>query len=271
MSIAREDDSSPKSANAYHTRRLRLVGALPLVLTVAVPLCGCGRRDEAKDEARDTGERAARSADEGSRTRPVGPPASRTRPTGPAQELTEALRAALHRLRSADTEERLEAIDELSVNGSAEALRAIAAVTQDQDTLVACRALLAVASSRLENRREHILRAAKDPRPEVRRVAMVGIGRLEDKQKDGEMLAGVVRSRKEYPQVRAAAAQALGLLRAWDQRAALVEALRDSSALVRGRSAAALRRMTGRDFHFRANDPADKREAAVKRIEEMLR
>ena len=179
----------------------------------------------------------------------------------------------MEKLKSGTTDQRLAAIDELSAEGSEKAMRAIAEITRDEDTRVACRAVLAVASSRLEigDRREHILRAAQDDRPEVRRVAMVGIGRLDDRKRDAEMLAQVARKAQEAPQVRAAALQALGKLRAWDQRHAAIDALSDASPLVRGQAAAAIRSMTGRDFHFRANDPPEKRAIAIRLIRESLR
>jgi hypothetical protein len=88
----------------------------------------------------------------------------------------------IDRLKSGSTDERLAAIDELAAEGSEEGLRAIAEITQDEDTRVACRALLVVANSRLDDRREHIMRAAKDGRAEVRRIAMVGVGRLNDRR-----------------------------------------------------------------------------------------
>lgn len=176
----------------------------------------------------------------------------------------------IDKLKSGNTEERLEAIDELSAEGSEEGLRAIAEVVQDADTRVACRALLVLATTRLEDRRERIMRAAEDERPEVRRIAMVGIGRLQDKG-NAEMLATVVRDRQEDPHVRAAAVQAIGELRAWKYRHAALDVLDDPSPLVRGRAAAALHRMTGRNFGFRANATPQERAVIVALMRKMLR
>ena len=177
----------------------------------------------------------------------------------------------VEQLHSDKTEERLAAIDELAARGSESGMRAIAELTGDPETRVACRALLAVASSKLDDRRKYIERAAKDDRAEVRQAAMVGLGRLNDKKRDAETLAQVVRDTKEDPYVRAAAVQAIGRLRAWDQRHAAIDALEDPSPLVRGRAAAALKNMVGRDFLFRANDPPEERAKAVANIRAMLR
>ena len=176
----------------------------------------------------------------------------------------------IDRLKSGSTDERLAAIDELAAEGSEEGLRAIAEITQDEDTRVACRALLVVASSRLDDRREHIMRAAKDGRAEVRRIAMVGVGRQSNKD-DGEMLAKVVRDGQEDTEVRAAAVQAIGELRAWKYRHAALDVLDDESPLLRGRAAAALRRMTGRDFGFRATAKAERRAIIVALMRKRLK
>lgn len=172
-------------------------------------------------------------------------------------------------LRSVDRAERLAAIDALAKDGSDEAMQAVAEVTTDPDARVASRAVLAVSSSRLKTRRKYVKRAVEDPRPQVREAGMIGTGRLCDKQ-DAPMLARVVSDRGEDEHVRAAAVQAIGLMRAWDHRDAAILALDDPSERVRGRAAAAIRSMIGRDFGFRANDSPAKRKAAIQRILPLL-
>ena len=172
-------------------------------------------------------------------------------------------------LHSKDRARRLAAIDALARDGSQEAMRAVAEVAGDADGRVASRAVLAVSSSRLKNRRTYVMRAVEDLRPEVREAGMIGVGRLRDKQ-EAAMLSRVVNDRREDEHVRAAAVQAIGLMRAWDHRDAAIHALDDPSPRVRGRAAAAVRSMIGRDFGFRANDPAAKRKAAIQRILPLL-
>ena len=175
----------------------------------------------------------------------------------------------MDQLRSSDRAERLAAIDALAKDGSQEAMRAVAEVTTDRDGRVASRAVLAVSSSRLRNRRKYVMHAAQDPRPEVREAGMIGVGRLGDKQ-EAAMLSRVVNDRREDEHVRAAAVQAIGLMRAWKHRDAAILALDDPSPRVRGRAAAAVRSMIGRDFGFRANDSEADRKAAIKRILPLL-
>ena len=172
-------------------------------------------------------------------------------------------------LRSSDRSARLAAIDALARDGSDEAMQAVAEVAGDEDVRVASRAVLAVSNSRLRDRRKYVMAAAQDPRAEVREAGMIGVGRLGDKQ-EAAMLSRVVDDRAEDEHVRAAAVQAIGQMRAWRHRDAAIRALEDPSARVRGRAGAAVRSMIGRDFKFRANDPPDKRKAAVGRIRHFL-
>jgi hypothetical protein len=100
---------------------------------------------------------------------------------------------------------------------------------------------------------------------QTRHAAITGIGRLQ-KQGDPPLLVTTLRNRKEHPEVRAAAAGALGQMRYWDAGAALIEALRDPSRKVRAAAGGALRRIMRVDCRFRANDPVPAREAAIRRI-----
>ena len=172
-------------------------------------------------------------------------------------------------LRSSDRSQRLAAIDALAQDGSDEAMEAVAAVAADEDARVASRAVLAVSSSRWKDRRKYVMHAVADVRPEVREAGMIGVGRLGDKQ-EAAMLSRVVDDSGEDEHVRAAAVQSIGLMRAWSHRDAAIRALDDPSPRVRGRAAAAVRSMIGRDFGFRANDPPAKRKAAIKRILPLL-
>ncbi len=66
--------------------------------------------------------------------------------------------------------------------------------------------------------------------------------------------------------VRAAAADGLGTRRDVESMPALLDAMEDADALVRGRAGAAVQKILGADFFFRADDPPDKRADTLARI-----
>ena len=70
----------------------------------------------------------------------------------------------------------------------------------------------------------------------------------------------------ESPNVRAAALSGLAKQEDYVDMETLLAALEDESPRVRGRAGAALQRMLGLDFYFRAMDPPEKRQAAINRI-----
>ncbi|KPK50548.1 MAG: hypothetical protein AMK72_02005 [Planctomycetes bacterium SM23_25] len=108
---------------------------------------------------------------------------------------------------------------------------------------------------------------AASPDWQTRHAAITGIGRL-GKGGDPVLLVTTLRNPEEHPEVRAAAAGALGQMRCWDAGAALIEALRDPSRQVRAAAGGALRRIMRVDCRFRANDPLPAREAAIRRIQQ---
>jgi hypothetical protein len=70
----------------------------------------------------------------------------------------------------------------------------------------------------------------------------------------------------QAPDVRAAAADALGAMKDLESMPLLLDAMEDPDARVRGRAGAAVRRILGADFFFRAEDPPDRREETLGRI-----
>ena len=104
--------------------------------------------------------------------------------------------------------------------------------------------------------------ATRSKSPKTREAAVVGMSRLGAKS-DTQALIERLKS-DVAPQARAAAAAALGRLRCWEAGPALIDALEDRDTNVRARAGAALRRIMGVDFRFRANDPA--RRQTIQRI-----
>ena len=105
-------------------------------------------------------------------------------------------------------------------------------------------------------------RAVKSPSWEHRQAAVVAIGRLEDKG-DPQSLQSVLTDTNERPEVRAAAAEALGAMRYIDAGSDLIDAMSDPSELVRAAAGVAVSRIMGMRFEFSARDPAAKREKAA--------
>ena len=91
-----------------------------------------------------------------------------------------------------------------------------------------------------------------------RHAAVVGIGRLKQSG-DPEFLVTVVRNREERPEVRAAAAESLGVMRYYEAGPALIDALEDGSEMVRNNAGIALKKIMQVDFGYRARDPAGRR------------
>lgn len=68
------------------------------------------------------------------------------------------------------------------------------------------------------------------------------------------------------PHVRAAVSQGLGAAGDWESVPNLIALLSDPSELVRGRAGNAIVELLGADYFFRADDPLDKRNAAIRAI-----
>jgi HEAT repeat protein len=109
-----------------------------------------------------------------------------------------------------------------------------------------------------------LLDAAADPDPRVREAAIVWVGRLCGKA-EVPFLIRVLRS-DDSPAVRAAAAQALGRFRLPEVGDALIQALHDAYVVVRARAGGSMSRLLGVDVHYRAADPVEKRQAAIRKF-----
>lgn len=111
-------------------------------------------------------------------------------------------------------------------------------------------------------------KAAADPDWKVRHAAVDGVGRL-GREGDPQFLIDVLRNPNEQAEVRAAAAERLGEMRHWDAGPAIIDAMEDSSDLLRARAGVALRRIIIVDLGYRANDPADRRDEVIRRIRQL--
>lgn len=111
-------------------------------------------------------------------------------------------------------------------------------------------------------------KAAADPDWTVRHAAVDGVGRL-GREGDPQFLIDVLRNPNEQAEVRAAAAERLGEMRLWDAGPAIIDAMEDSSDLLRARAGVALRRIIVVDLGYRANDPPDRRGEVIRRIRQL--
>jgi len=111
-------------------------------------------------------------------------------------------------------------------------------------------------------------KAAADKDWKVRHAAVDGVGRL-GRKGDPQFLIGVLRNTNEQAEVRAAAAERLGEMRFWDAGPAIIDAMDDSSQLLRARAGVALRRIMVVDFDYRANDPPDRRHEVIQKIRQL--
>jgi len=180
--------------------------------------------------------------------------------------------SALDRADSDDAAVRLEAMGELGDDQSERATQALIRRTSDTDKRVACRALAHLTRRARAKHVKVLAKASKDSRPVVREAAVAGLGQFHLRDEvDPKVLTEILRREEEQPNVRAAAARAIGRLQLWDGMPALVEAMEHPDPLVRGRAGAAVRKMLGRDYGFRADDPQAKRDVAISAIRKVWR
>jgi len=172
--------------------------------------------------------------------------------------------ALIDQLGSDAPEVRLHAARMLARTNSDRAAECLASLAGDANTEVATVALMAIGSMARNEDGETLKNAVGDSRAPVRRAAVTALGDLGE-ARHADILIRVLRD-DPVPAVRAAAADAMGRLRSRGLVPALIAALADPSLLVRGRAGAAIRRLSGRDFGFRAGDAAHKRRQVTRKI-----
>ena len=107
-------------------------------------------------------------------------------------------------------------------------------------------------------------KALKDPRSEIREAAAIALPRVE-KAKAARVLASVAKQ-DESASVRAAAATALGQIRAVDEVDTLLAALEDPDRTVRFRASAAMERIVSRRYEFYVDGTPEERHEAVEKF-----
>jgi HEAT repeat protein len=104
-------------------------------------------------------------------------------------------------------------------------------------------------------------------------VSAVWLGRAHllperrQEQESAEQLRDVL-TKEDSRQARAAAAAKLGEMQDEDSMPALLQAMEDPDPVIRGRAAAAVRKIMGADYYFRADDSPQRRKevlAVIKR------
>jgi HEAT repeat protein len=176
------------------------------------------------------------------------------------QDSTDAL---IRQAQSGPTAVRLDAIRNLESRGPDRAAGALADMTRDQDTEVACRAVEVVARLRRPEDVPRLKAAAQDPRPRVREAGVIAIGRSGGREAAPVLAAAF---QDVAPEVRAAASNVVGLRLDWDSMPQILLALDDQSERVRRAAGVAVRRLWQRDYGYRAEDPPEKRRPVVAHI-----
>ena len=110
----------------------------------------------------------------------------------------------------------------------------------------------------------HIESAMQDSRPEIREKAALALGRAAGVEHSAPLAKAA--GSDPSARVRASAVTALGRMHAYTEMQTLLAALEDEDVDVRRRANAAIRRVLGVSFGFRANDPPEKRRRAIATI-----
>ena len=170
---------------------------------------------------------------------------------------------ALVRVRSSDPQERMVALNDLAERPSRRGDEALLNAFSDSDARVAARAVIKVGNWTHRDGLAHVVRAMDDPRPQVRAAAVASVGKLHLREKvDAAPVIKMLADSSQPREVRATAARSLGRLHSWEAMPQLVAALDDPNPHVRGQAGAAIRKILGRDYHFRANAPNRREKAA---------
>ena len=96
-------------------------------------------------------------------------------------------------------------------------------------------------------------------------VAWLGRGYLlpdRSPQPSAQDLRGVL-AESDSQAARADAAARLGQMRDEESMSALLESMEDPDPVIRGRAAAAVRKVMGADYYFRADDPPQRRKQVI--------
>ena len=106
--------------------------------------------------------------------------------------------------------------------------------------------------------------------PEQLERAMLTLVRDREKANQ-EFFTAMLQDKSEDPRLRAQAATGLGQIGASEAQALLLAAMDDDSRIVRARANAALVRLTGRSFGFKADAPREERRIVLDNIRKTVR
>jgi HEAT repeat protein len=169
---------------------------------------------------------------------------------------------------SPDMNERLTAVSELVASTDQGALDTLTGLTGDAESRVAISAIRAIGSRHDNASRLQLMQiVAKNKNGVLRGTAAAELGNFE--KTDYKTLVDILRNDKD-PIVRACAARGLKRLHNAAAVPALVEALGDSDADVRGLAFEAIGRCTGRWFKFNPNASPAARAKAIDAIKKEL-
>ncbi len=148
-------------------------------------------------------------------------------------------------------------------------VEALAQAAGDDNTHLAAEATKALGRMEVETI-PHVKESLKDRRQRVREAAAGAIGNMGRPavRKYPGVVADLARvaMNDDSVNVRASAVTALGKMRAHEHMEALLSAMDDPDAAVRGRAAKAVSRIIGREYGFRASAPRDRRRQVIKKI-----
>ncbi len=166
-------------------------------------------------------------------------------------------------------EVRLNAAGDLLFNGSSAAREVLRKYVKDEDPIVAAVCIDAIGRFGLEEDLPLFDELLKEPREQLRKAAVVALGRGGRKKTDHDRVIDVFINDKSV-QVRVEAAKILGRHYVWAAMPHLVKAMRDPSAQVRAAAYGAI----GKNFGtvYRQYDPLKKpegQEKAIKMIEKI--
>lgn len=164
---------------------------------------------------------------------------------------------------------RLKAVGVLLADGSSAAQEVLKKYVKDEDPIVAAVCIDAIGRFGLEEDLPLFDELLKEPREEIRKAAVVALGRGGRKKTDHDRVIGVFINDKSV-QVRVEAAKILGRDYVWAGMPHLVKAMRDPSAQVRSAAYGAIERNLG--TRYRQYDPLKKpkgQEKAIKMIEKI--
>ena len=165
----------------------------------------------------------------------------------------------------ADSATRLQAMKTLAGKTGEEKAKALTVQISNTDLKVA---RTAVRELGLMHRQEDLpvlkQAAISDPRPEVKEAAVRALDNYAEAA--APVMIEVFDKKETHPEAKALAADSLGKNRVWEAMPKLVDALEDPSPVVRGRAYAAVRKILGLDYGFRAEADESVRKPIVARI-----